>query len=304
LNPLVTVVTPCFNSAEHIEATIRSVLSQTYSPIEYIVMDGQSTDGTVEIVQRYESQLAFISEPDTGQANAINKGWRMAQGEILAWLNADDLYCNDTVEKAVSYLAQNPEAEWLYGSASFLDSDGRPFPFRNPVFPWDYDLLLTSNIFITQPSVFLKRSVIEQFDYLREDLHYGMDYEYWLRIGRTYPAHYVPAVHVQVKWHRDTKSAGGGRRRIIELDSIVKEYGATDFPRIMQYEWADAFIDDLFKQIRKGDRGEIRYDLQALARYPLSIPRAIAKNLLRFLIPPKLETLLRQRLAKIGLLRG
>jgi glycosyltransferase involved in cell wall biosynthesis len=304
LNTLVTVVTPCYNSAEHIEDTIKSVLSQTYPYIEYIVMDAQSTDATADIVRQYADRLTFVSEPDTGQANAINKGWKMARGEILAWLNADDLYLSNTVQTAVDYLAQYSEAGWLYGNAQFLNSEGNPFPFRNPVFKWDYDLLLNSNIFITQPSVFLRRGVIERFGYLREDLYFGMDYEYWLRIGRDYPGYYVPSLQVQVKWHRDTKSASGGKKRIFELYEIVKQYGATEFPKIMRYEWEDAFIEDLLRQIRRGNWSEIKVDLKSLVRYPVFIPRAILKNLMRFLLTPKTETHLRQWMARLRLLQG
>jgi glycosyltransferase involved in cell wall biosynthesis len=302
LNTLVTVVTPCYNSAAFIEDTIKSVLSQAYSKIEYIVVDGQSTDATLDIVHRYVDRLKLISEPDNGQADAINKGWRIAKGEILAWLNADDLYCLDTVETAVKYLDQNPDAGWSYGSARFLDANGEPFPFRNFIYAWDYDLLLTSHVYITQPSVFIRREVVGKFGYLREDLHYGMDYEYWLRIGKTYPGHYVPEIQVQVKWHSRAKTASGGKRRILELDRLVREYGGIDFPSLMRYEWADAYLGDSFKQLTTRNWGELAQDVRALGRYPFWIPRAILKNIMRWLLPPKVETKVRQWLALKGLL--
>jgi len=193
MRPLVTVVTPCFNSAAFIEDTIRSVLGQTYQPIEYIVMDGGSTDGTVDIVRRYADRLILISEPDQGQSDAINKGWRMARGDILAWLNADDLYFPDTVQHAVEYLAANRDVAWIYGLPEMLDPAGNTFPFRHPVARhWDYQRLLNRHNYICQPTVFLRRSVVEECGYLREDLHYIMDYEYWLRIGQKWFSRFAP----------------------------------------------------------------------------------------------------------------
>ncbi|XWX02882.1 glycosyltransferase family 2 protein [Aggregatilineales bacterium SYSU G02658] len=296
--PLVTVVTPCYNSARFIEETIQSVLAQTYPQVEYIIMDGGSTDGTVEIAQRYADRLTLISEPDRGQTHAINKGWARAQGQILAWLNADDLYYPDTVATAVAALEAHPEAGWVYGSGVMLDANGQPMPFRHPVQPWNYEGLLQDSCYIVQPTVFLHRSVYETVGNLDETLHYSMDYEYWLRIGRTYPAVYDPHVRAAVKIFRQTKTRSGGYARMVEIEAMLRQYGASDLPRGMHHEWTMASMDKLMRDLRQGHWREIRTTARALLRYPAALPRGLAKWLFEVLIPPTLETRIRQRFVR------
>src|SRR5262245_25211876 len=119
--PLVSIVTPSFNHARYIEATIRSVLAQDYSPIEYAVIDGASTDGTVEILRRYQDRIAWVSEPDRGQTDAINKGFARTRGQILAWLNSDDTLKKGAVSAAVEFLQSHPDVAMVYGDANFID---------------------------------------------------------------------------------------------------------------------------------------------------------------------------------------
>src|SRR5512136_1965980 len=124
--PLVTVITPSFNQAQFLEATILSVLNQDYPKLEYFVMDGGSTDGSLEIIKKYESRLTgWVSEKDHGQTDAINKGFSRARGDILAWLNSDDTYEINAVREAVAYLRERPEIGLVYGDANFIDESGR-----------------------------------------------------------------------------------------------------------------------------------------------------------------------------------
>src|SRR5271155_1305031 len=124
VSPLVSIITPSFNAARFLEATIRSVLDQDYPHIEYIVMDGGSTDGTLDILPSHRDQLTYFSAADDGAADAINKGFAKAQGKILAWLGADDTYLPGAVTKAVEALADNPDAAAVYGEASWVGSEG------------------------------------------------------------------------------------------------------------------------------------------------------------------------------------
>lgn len=291
---LVSVITPCYNSAATLEATIQSVLGQTYPNIEYIIMDGASSDATAEVVQPYLPHLTFVSEPDNGQANAVNKGWQRAHGDVLAWLNADDQYTPDTVEIAVRYFDKYPDAMWLYGTATSIDEDGRMFPYRNYRDDWDYASLIEMGCFVNQPSVFLRRQVIDEFGYLDESLHFSLDYEYWLRIGRKYPAHYVPAVKVQIIRASTTKTESGGVPRLREAEAVARRYGAPDLPGGVRHEWGWVFAEDFFRRVRQGRWDAAAEDFRQIWRYPLTLPRSFIKLIIRRLVPRRLETRLRQ----------
>jgi glycosyltransferase involved in cell wall biosynthesis len=153
---LVSIVTPSFNQADYLEQTIQSVLAQDYPWIEYIIIDGASTDGSVEIIERYAGRLAWwVSEPDRGQAEAINKGLQRANGEIVAWLNSDDLYLPGAVSRAVAALQANHALGLVYGDALTIDAQGRPI--HSLVFgEWGLEELIRFRI-ICQPAVFMRR---------------------------------------------------------------------------------------------------------------------------------------------------
>lgn len=296
--PLVTIITPCYNSAQFIEETIQSVLAQTYPHIEYIVMDGGSTDGTVAIAQRYADRLTIISEKDRGQTHAINKGWNMAKGDILAWLNADDTYFPDTVARAVAFLETHHDIDWIYGTGTSLDAHGNPMPFRHPVYTWDYNKLLTENCFIIQPTVFLRREVFIESGELDDSLHYSMDYEYWLRIGRKFTAQLVPEVKVAVKIFRSTKTRSGGYKRMVEIEQMLRTYSAIDLPSGMHHEWTMAILERFAAHARHGQFSEFGKDFADLIRYPRTIPRGVAKKVFDVLVPPALETIIRQNFVR------
>jgi glycosyltransferase involved in cell wall biosynthesis len=292
--PLVTVVSPVYNSANYLEDCILSVLNQTYPNIEYIIMDGGSTDNTRAIVEKYADKLTFISERDRGQSDAINKGWRRAKGDILAWLNADDIYAPNAVEHAVTYLVNHPDTLWVYGCANFVDEHGQPNNYRYPIFDWNYEKLATFGCYIVQPTVFLRRQVIDTFGYIDETLHFGMDYEYWLRIGKQYPPAFVPNIRVTVKIFQDTKSRSGGYKRLQEISAMLARYGYADLPSTMHHQWVDAVLDNIMRHLRKGEWRALRTDLTDLRRYPKHILRGTGKWVLRKLMPTSAEKRLRR----------
>jgi len=184
-SPLVSIVTPSYNQWQFIEDTILSVKNQDYPNIEHIIVDGGSTDDTVETLRKYEGtyNMRWISEPDEGQADAVNKGFAMAKGEIIGWLNSDDVYLlRNTVSSVVGKFRQSPEVAILYGHGVKFSNNK---VLRARYLPgFDYETLKCW-CFIIQPAVFFKRTVVEN-DLLRKDLHYSMDYEYWLRLGLRY----------------------------------------------------------------------------------------------------------------------
>lgn len=180
--PRVSIVTPSYNQARFLEETIRSVLLQGYPNLEYIIMDGGSTDGSVEIIRKYEPWLAYwVSEKDGGQADAIDKGWRMATGDVVAWLNSDDTYVPGAVGKAMALLAAHPSASVIAGSTAFVGEDGVPIRVITPsVFDPHVHLILPP---YAQPGVFCRRSAVEATGFLDTTLHYVMDHDLWYRLG-------------------------------------------------------------------------------------------------------------------------
>lgn len=179
-SPLVSVITPCFNASRFIVETIESVCNQNYSNIEHIVMDGGSDDGTQQLLACFP-KLIWVSEPDCGQSDALNKGFQRSKGEIIGWLNADDTYWSDAVSIAVHFLQENPEIDIVYSDVQVVDDVGK-FIGISKSQPFDLSTLIGTN-YIRQPTVFMRRSVIDKLKGVDESLHYVMDYEFWLRAG-------------------------------------------------------------------------------------------------------------------------
>jgi len=203
---LVSVVTPSFNQARFLEFTLQSVLGQNYSPLEYIVVDGGSTDGSLDIIRKYESRLAWwISESDLGQADAINKGFGKANGDILAWLNSDDTYLPGAIEEAVHFFEGHPEVGMVYGSAHYIDGDGRVVA-DYPAGPTNYRRLRQGVTTIPQQAMFFRASAWRMVGPLDPTFFYAMDYDLWVRLSEVTPIAYYPRFWANFRLHPDSKS--------------------------------------------------------------------------------------------------
>ncbi len=238
-HPLVSIVTPSFNQGRFIRDTIESVLGQGYSNIEYLVMDGGSTDETVKILQEYDDRLTWVSERDRGQADAINKGWRRAQGTVLAYLNSDDTYLPDAVERAVACLEEHLDAGAVYGEGYHVDEAGKVLE-RYPTEPFSM-ARLEETCFICQPTVFLRRAIVERVGYLDESLQYCMDYDLWIRIGRVAPFVHTPHHLANRRRHPDTKTLGQRARAQAEILRMVQRHFGRVPPSLI-YAYAHAVL--------------------------------------------------------------
>ena len=202
---LVSVITPSYNQAPYLEQTIQSVLEQDYPYIEYIVVDGGSTDNSAEIIERYADRLAYwISEKDSGQAEAINKGFARANGDIVAWLNSDDYYMRNTVSSVVRCFEQNPDVVMVYGDMLAVDGNGQAInvlKYRQ----LSLEDLLCFQI-IGQPSVFFRRSALEETGLLEPSFHFMLDHHLWIRLARQGRILHVPQVWSAARYHPQAKN--------------------------------------------------------------------------------------------------
>lgn len=181
--PLVTIVTPSYNQAPYLEETIKSVLSQTYNKIEYIIIDGGSEDGSLDVIGKYADYLAhWVSEKDRGQTEAINKGFDLAHGEILAWINSDDTLLPNAVEEAVQFLQANQEIGLVYGDANYIDEKSRVIG-KFPASQTDLKRLRRGYVHIPQQASFFRKTLWDQVGPLDPEFFFAMDYDLWVRIA-------------------------------------------------------------------------------------------------------------------------
>lgn len=192
---LVSVVVPCLNRAHFLVPTIESILQQDHPYIECIVVDGGSTDGTIQILKSYGDRIKWLSEPDNGHADAINKGWRISKGEILAWLNADDVWVvPNAASQAVAYLQAYPEVDVVYGDCGSIDISGNVVGMTY-LHEWDLEYAVEyCDHCIPQPAAFLRRSIVEKVGWLDVDFVSKKDHELWLRIGLVGTIHHIPTL--------------------------------------------------------------------------------------------------------------
>ena len=182
-SPLVSIITPSYNQGRFLKRTIDSVLEQTYPHIEYFVIDGGSKDESLEVLRSYGTRFNWVSEPDNGQTGAINKGLRKANGEILAYLNSDDVLSPDTIEKVVRFFQQNPGCDMVYGNADYIDEDDTVIGRYNTA-EYSFDRLV-EDCMVCQPAAFWQRRIANRIGLFDEHLNFTMDYDYWLRIAKS-----------------------------------------------------------------------------------------------------------------------
>jgi len=234
----ISVITPSYNQAAFIGQTIRSVLEQGIEDLEYIIVDGGSADGTIDILRYYEEHLKWISESDEGLADAVNKGIGMATGEIIGWLNSDDLYLAGALQTVSDYFNDHPECRWLYGRCQIIDSSGKErwkwiTHYKNSrLKKFSIYKLLREN-FISQPAVFFRKELFVKAGRLDLSLKYAMDYDLWLRFAEITPAGVINAELAKFRRHRSSKSETGFRKQFFEQYAVSRKYNPSFFNRIV-----------------------------------------------------------------------
>lgn len=225
----ISIITPSFNQGRFIEETIESILNQKYVDIEMIVVDGCSSDNTIEILKKYEGRIRWLSEKDNGQTDAINKGLKMANGDIVAYLNSDDYYTTGALSNVLAYFKENPDCKILTGDYIIVNEFGEVM--HSPIRLYKHILrkingisLLCFTNYISQPSTFWRRELLDEIGYFNEDLHYVMDYEYWMRVMKKYKLHVTSETLSVFRIHSQSKGGHLYKKQFDEELEVAKKY--------------------------------------------------------------------------------
>jgi glycosyltransferase involved in cell wall biosynthesis len=226
-NLKISIITPSLNQAQYLEEAILSVINQGYPNYEHIVIDGASHDETIDILKKYSlisKNLRWISEPDEGQSDALNKGLRMATGDIIGWLNADDRYLSGCFFKISEYFFNNPEVDIVYGDYRFINEQGEVIRLRKEI---DFDLFILKYLhilYIPSTATFFKRKIIEDGNLFKEDYHYAMDYEFFLRLAiQGYKFVHISEYLADFRWHPKSKSSIAPTKQRYEQEKALFE---------------------------------------------------------------------------------
>lgn len=236
----ISIVTPSFNQGRFLERTLKSVIDQNYPSVEHIVYDGGSSDESVTLLKKYDAHLAhWKSEVDRGQTDAVNKGLYHATGEVVGWLNSDDIYYPGAFEAVIAHFTSHPDSNFVFGMADHIDVDDNviePYYTEN----WSYERL-KQLCFICQPAVFFRRTVLEKYGFLDESLNYCMDYEYWLRCGAHEKFAYLKSPLAGSRIYPENKTIGSKVYVIREILEMLKsKFQRIDNGWLVQHAIAEA----------------------------------------------------------------
>jgi glycosyltransferase involved in cell wall biosynthesis len=241
-SPKISIITPSYNQGKFIERTILSILNQDYKNFEYIVMDGGSTDETLKILKKYSNKIIWKSKKDNGQSDAINKGIKMATGEIIAYLNSDDTYEPGALKKVAEFFENNPDKKWVYGKCKIINEKDQEIrkwitAYKNLLLKnYSYKKLLTEN-FISQPATFWKKELHQELGYFNEKENFCMDYEFWLRLGEKYDAGVIDAYLANFRYYSDSKSGAVNKQQFRDQLRLAQKYGKAYPPSLLIHKF-------------------------------------------------------------------
>lgn len=312
--PLVSIVTPSFNMGRYLEATIRSVVEQDYPNLEYIIMDGGSSDDSVEIIRRYEKRLAYwTSGPDGGQSAAITAGWKRCTGEIMAEIDASDLLAPHSIARAVEAFVKHPEWGMLYSDTVWIDEQCRVLkPWKSREFEVA-DMLCGNHI--SQPTVFMRRRCLEAVGYYNPEFHMSMDFDLWMRMGLEFPIGYLANETLAfMRWHDDSKTFKSARSFLPENLRVIDQTLNSGKWRSQKKKLRPPAVGCAYGRhagycIREGRYSEARHALWAMLktgslepwrRYGRDLPYIITSAFLGGAIAEKIRSLKRVFLRKMA----
>ncbi len=238
--PTITIITPSYNQAAYIESSIRSVLDQAYPHLEFLVYDACSRDGTVDILKRYSDQVRWVSEPDRGQTDAINKGMLAAQGEIIGILNSDDELEPGALKRIGEYFRDHPDCPWLTGRCVIIDPQGKEVlglvtRYKEFLLSLRIPALLKIVNYISQPSTFWRRSLVAEVGWMDETLDVVMDYDYWLRISARHPMGYINVALARFRTYPSSKTRMSALHQYDEELRVIRRYSSSPVLRFFHY---------------------------------------------------------------------
>lgn len=228
--PKISVITPSYNQGKFIEKTVNSVLSQKYPNLEYLVMDGGSTDETLKILKKYSNQIIWTSKKDKGQSSAINEGLKKSTGEIICYLNSDDYLEEGALNKVADFFRKNPRAYWVTGKCRVVDQNNSEVRkiitlYKNIFLKYALSKSVFNIIqFVSQPSTFWRRELIEKIGYFDEKLHYDMDYDFWLKAWSKYPLYFIDEYLSSYRVHPSSKAVSSPETQFKVEYEIISRY--------------------------------------------------------------------------------
>ncbi|MCD2450816.1 glycosyltransferase [Methylicorpusculum oleiharenae] len=282
----VSIVTPSYQQGQFLERTLQSVASQAAQgfEIEHVVFDGGSTDNTVEILKRFRPAVHWESKNDNGQTDAVNQGIHATDGDVIGWLNSDDIYYPDAIKRVVAFFETHPEVDVVYGMADHIDLEDHAFE-SYPTEPWDFERL-KETCFICQPALFFRRRVIERYGLLDESLNYCMDYEYWLRLGKAGARFaYLEEKLAGSRLYAENKTLGSRVKVHKEInDMIYKLFGRV--PDRWLFNYAHVVVEQYSTRVGSGSFFAFKIGVNSLLaalRWNRSISKTMVKSVCRWI---------------------
>jgi len=269
-----SIVTPSFNTGGYLAAAVQSVLDQDWPNLEFLVMDGGSTDGSLDILRSFGERVRWVSEKDQGQSDAINKGFARTSGDVLTWLNADDTLAPGAARAAMEYFAAHPDVALVYGGADYIDFRGNLIGPCVHIEPFSLHRLIHYSDYIVQPAAFFRRSALAKVGGIDPSLNWAMDYDLWLRLARRYKVAYLPRKLANFRWLKDNKTATGGEARLDEIDRVLAKYGQGS-PAFVRLERVNLRVQEARLALRHRKVGQALSQFARANALLLSSPRAM-----------------------------